>query len=85
MKLFYLPLLLVGTLFFANEYLDMRRSDLAFAELLSDNPFHYQANIDYYYVKGRPMRYVELGNDSLPLIVFIHGAPSSSAFWEDML
>ncbi len=84
-KRFYFLLLLAVGLGFIYEYTEMRRSDNAFMELLADNPFDYQASIDYYWVKGRRMRYVEIGNDSLPLIVFIHGAPSSSAFWEDML
>lgn len=63
----------------------MRRSDRALQTQLADNPYGYQASVNYYRVAGRRMRYVEIGNDSLPLIVFIHGAPSSSAFWEDLL
>lgn len=84
-KRFHFSILLAVALVFSYRFTEMRRSDNTFIQLLSNNPFHYQADIDYYWVKGRRMRYVEIGNDSLPLIVFIHGAPSSSAFWEDML
>lgn len=63
----------------------MRRDDQTFASLLAHNPLHYQATIDYYEVPERPMRFVEIGDDCLPLVVFIHGAPSSSAFWEELL
>jgi pimeloyl-ACP methyl ester carboxylesterase len=33
--------------------------------------------IKYYTVQGRRMRYLEIGDDSLPTVLFIHGAPSS--------
>ncbi|WP_020569126.1 alpha/beta fold hydrolase [Neolewinella persica] len=40
------------------------------------------------YLKGpsRKIRYVQLGEDpSKPMLVFVHGSPSSSAFWFNML
>ena len=40
------------------------------------------------YLKGpsRKMRYVQLGEDpTKPMLVFVHGSPSSSAFWFNML
>ena len=60
-------------------------SDEELIESLSDNSFGYRAKIGYYKQDSRPIRYVEIGNDDLPLIVFVHGAPSSSAFWLNYL
>lgn len=84
-KRFYFFALLAGLLVFFYDYAEMRRSDEGFTSILNDNPYGYEASIDYYRVQGRRMRFVEIGHDSLPLITFIHGAPSSSAFWEDLM
>ncbi len=65
--------------------LEARLDDAAFIHQLNDNPYGLRASIHRYEQSGRPMRYVEIGHDSLPLIVFIHGAPSSSAFWKTLL
>jgi len=36
--------------------------------------------------KDRKLRYLQIGNDSTkPLLTFIHGSPSSSAFWVKMM
>ncbi len=84
-KRFYLLLALAGFLLFAYHFLSMRLSDTSLRQALLENPFHFSPKIEYYYTKDRRIRYVEMGQDSLPLIVFIHGAPSSSRFWEGML
>lgn len=76
---------LIGFLFYAYHMLSMRLSDQSLREALSANPFHLEAQINYFHTKERRVRYVEIGQDSLPLIVFVHGAPSSSRFWESML
>ncbi|MCB9266051.1 MAG: alpha/beta hydrolase [Lewinellaceae bacterium] len=70
---------------YAYDFMEMRISTETFQHILSENPFGYQATFDYYEVDGRKVRYLEIGNDSLPLIVFIHGAPSSSSFWKGFL
>lgn len=84
-KRFYLSLALAGFFLFAYHFLSMRLSDTSLRQALLENPFHFTPKIDYYHTKDRRIRYVEMGQDSLPLIVFIHGAPSSSRFWEGML
>ena len=84
-KRFYFSIVLVGFFAFAYDFFEMRTSDHSFYNLLQKNPFRYQSNVQYYTEPQRSIRYVEVGNDSLPLIVFIHGAPSSSAFWKDFL
>ncbi|MCO6488460.1 MAG: alpha/beta hydrolase [Phaeodactylibacter sp.] len=70
---------------YAYDFMEMRISSDTFQHILSENPFGYQATFDYYEADGRKIRYLEIGNDSLPLIVFIHGAPSSSSFWKGFL
>lgn len=37
----------------------------------------YVPKIHYYQVDKRKMRYIEIGNDTLPLVIFVHGAPGS--------
>jgi pimeloyl-ACP methyl ester carboxylesterase len=84
-KRFYLSIVLIGFLMYAYNFLSMRLSDQSLRQALYENPFHLPGQIDYYHTKERRVRYVEIGRDSLPLIVFVHGAPSSSRFWEGML
>lgn len=44
------------------------------------------AEIGYLEGKDRKIRYVQVGADSAkPLLVFIHGSPSSTAFWVKMM
>lgn len=84
-KRFYLPIVLIVFLMYAYNFLSMRLSDQSLRNTVQKNPFHLKANINYYHTKDRRVRYIEVGQDSLPLIVFIHGAPSSSRFWDGML
>lgn len=81
----YLSLALVGFLFYAYDFLEFRLTDTTFVERLAENPYGYTATVERLEVEGHPLRYIEIGDDRLPLIVFIHGAPSSSAFWQTML
>lgn len=84
-KRFYLSLLLIGFFVFAFDFLEMRMSDETLLQHLNANPFGYKAKISYHKEDNAQIRYAEIGNDSLPLVVFVHGAPSSSAFWRDFL
>lgn len=84
-KRFYVLALLAALLAWVWSMMDMRLSAEAFQDALADNPYGYQADVCLMESDGRKLCYTEIGNDSLPLIVFIHGAPSSSAFWKDML
>jgi pimeloyl-ACP methyl ester carboxylesterase len=81
----YLSFALFGFLIYSYDFLELRLTDDTFIERLNDNPYGYTAEIHRTEVDGHPMRYIEIGDDNLPLIVFIHGAPSSSSFWETML
>lgn len=77
-KRFYVFLIIYIALY---NLLQLRMSDSTFAWQLSDAPFGYEPSFHRYQHEDRTMRYVEIGADSLPLIVLIHGSPSSSAIW----
>lgn len=47
--------------------------------------YHKDVEIDYYKVKGRKIRYMSLGNDSLPTVLLIHGAPSSMSVFNQLI
>lgn len=84
-KRFYLALALTAFLWGFYHLATMRFDDDAYVKRLNANPWQYQAQVFYYQHDDRPMRYLEIGDDEKPLVVFIHGAPSSSAFWKDLL
>lgn len=84
-KRFYISVAFAGLIALAYESLEFRLNDEALKQRLDSNPFGLKSNISYHQNRFRQVRYVEIGHDSLPLIVFCHGAPSSSAFWESLL
>jgi pimeloyl-ACP methyl ester carboxylesterase len=84
-KRFYFSLALLGFLVYSYKLLELRLSDKQLVEVLSNNPYGLTPKIDYLEKGYRKIRFVEIGQDSLPLIVFIHGAPSSSNFWESLM
>lgn len=81
----YLALFLIGFISFTHHYLQLRLNDSDLSTRLSVNALSLKAGVGYEQLHKRRLRYVEIGHDSLPLIVFIHGAPSSSAFWLGMM
>mgnify|MGYP006282488031 CR=1 FL=1 len=84
-KRFYFSLAFIGLLVFAYDFLGMRQNDFALRQHLQRNPFDYEVTIGVHKDSARKIRYAEIGDASKPLIVFIHGAPSSISFWETML
>ena len=84
-KRFYLSISFVGMFVYAYDFLELRSSDGALRTYISENAFHYEANVAYQGAESERVRYVEVGNDSLPLLVFVHGAPSSLSFWRTFL
>jgi len=84
-KTFYFSMALLGFLTWFYTAGEMRISDQRFARQLSHNDFQLEAEFFYQQTKERTLRYLEIGKDHLPLIVFIHGAPSSSGFWKNLL
>ncbi len=84
-KRYYALALFLGFYLYAYKFLEFRMTDVELTRELSRNAWNFQPEIRYREVLGRRLRLVEIGRDSLPLIVFIHGAPSSSSFWVDLL
>ena len=84
-KGFWILIILSGLVYWGHRSLELRLQDHAYNTVLQDNPFGYQAEFHYQSFKDRTLRYVEIGRTTGPLIVFIHGAPSSSLFWQEML
>jgi len=62
-------------LFLLREYITFRKSDreisLYFADAAIKPTFHFIS------VKGKKIHYAEIGADSLPLVVLVHGSPGS--------
>ena len=84
-KRFYLSISFVGVFIYAYDFLELRSSDGALRAYLNKNVFEYEARVAYQGEKDQRIRYVEIGSDSLPLLVFVHGAPSSLSFWRTFL
>lgn len=84
-KRFYFSIAFIGFLVFAYDFLEFRQTNIALKQELRQNPLHLEASIDFYQEPQRRIRYVEIGDDSKALIVFIHGAPSSISFWQTLL
>jgi pimeloyl-ACP methyl ester carboxylesterase len=85
LKRTYFSIAVLGVLGWTYHALGTRLDDGQLVRSLNTNPFGLEASVHYFEEEGRRMRYVEIGYDSLPLIVFVHGAPSSSSFWEELL
>lgn len=91
-KRFYFLLLLVPTLLFMG-YLAYRiepfirdQWDDATLTAAIANGKYGDAKFGYLEGPSRKIRYIQLGEDpAKPLLVFIHGSPSSSVFWFNML
>ncbi|MFZ4428181.1 MAG: alpha/beta fold hydrolase [Saprospiraceae bacterium] len=81
----YFSIAMLGLFGWLYHALGTRLDDGQLVRRLNSNPFGLEAAVHYFEEEGRRMRYVEIGYDSLPLIVFVHGAPSSSSFWEGLL
>jgi pimeloyl-ACP methyl ester carboxylesterase len=77
-------LFLVSGLMVADRFIQFRSTD---EEIIR----HYQSRnlaiqISYYQAEGQQMRYLSTGNDpAKPVILFIHGAPSSSNYYRHFL
>ncbi len=72
-------LLFICSCFLVDQYVQFRWSDKQFEQFFRSN--HIDGSIQYYEAGGRKIRYVKVGPDSLPVLLFIHGAPSSSSLF----
>lgn len=64
-----------------DHFVQFRMSDAEYASFFKKN--HLAGKIKYYNTHGRTMRYITIGNDSLPTLLFIHGSPASSSIYAD--
>jgi len=84
-KRFYMMLTFGAFIFFAYQVLELRLSDKTAYEVTKENGHGYKLKSTYYEVNGKKMRYLEIGNDTLPMILLLHGSPSSSMSWQTLL
>ncbi|MDQ2753567.1 MAG: alpha/beta hydrolase, partial [Bacteroidota bacterium] len=68
------------TCFVFDAFVQFRMSDKEWLNLFSSH--HINGQVRYLISEGRNIRYISAGNDTLPTIVFIHGAPSSSSIYK---
>ncbi len=62
-----------------DHYVQVRRSDNVLRRIFAER--NIDASIHYYYSHGRKLRYVAAGNDSLPVLLFLHGSPGSMSYY----
>lgn len=84
-KRIYFSFAFLLLMIYGYDFMEMRISTPTYEKILADNPLGLQAAFGTLETEDRNLRYLEIGKDSLPLIVFIHGAPSSSSFWRTFL
>src|SRR3954467_13140770 len=65
--------------FVFDHYVQFRKSDDELNKFFAER--HIPGKIGYYVTHGRRLRYVTIGNDSLPTLVFIHGSPASMSLY----
>jgi pimeloyl-ACP methyl ester carboxylesterase len=71
--------LLIIACFVFDHYVQFRKSDEELNKIFAENKI--PATIHYYSTHGRRLRYVSVGNDSLPSLLFLHGSPGSMSFY----
>lgn len=74
-----LMLLFIIACFVFDHYVQFRKSDKQLQKFFTDN--HIAGHIGYYTSHGRKLRYVSIGPDSLPTLLFIHGSPASMSLY----
>jgi pimeloyl-ACP methyl ester carboxylesterase len=72
-------ILFIIACFVFDHYVQFRKSDRELEKIFAEN--HIPASIHYYTAQGRKLRYVSVGNDSLPTLLFLHGSPGSMSYY----
>ena len=62
-----------------DHYKQFRKSDEELTEIFRAR--NIDATISYYETQGRTLRYVSVGNDSLPTLLLLHGSPGSMSYY----
>lgn len=65
--------------FVFDHYVQFRRDDEQLRKFFVENKI--PGKIGYYTSHGRKLRYVSIGNDTLPTLFFIHGSPASMSLY----
>lgn len=77
--LLVLILLFIIACFVFDHYVQFRKSDGELQRFFTENRI--RGRIGYYTTHGRKLRYVSIGNDSLPTLLLIHGSPASMSLY----
>ncbi len=78
-----LVILFIISCFVFDYYVQFRKSDKELREIFAERKI--DADIHYYSVNGRKIRYVSAGNDSLPTLLMLHGSPGSMSYYSGRL
>jgi len=70
--------IIIGCLVF-DHYVQFRRPDKVLKKIFAEQ--HINAGIHYYTSHGRRLRYVAAGDDTLPVLLFLHGSPGSISYY----
>src|ERR1700743_170176 len=62
-----------------DQQVQFRMNDAELTAFFSKNRIN--GRINYYTSHGRSLRYVSIGNDTLPTLLLIHGAPASLSYF----
>lgn len=71
-------LFIIACLIF-DHYVQFRKSDKELNRIFAERKI--DAHIDYYTTQDRTLRYVSVGNDSLPTLLMLHGSPGSMSYY----
>ncbi len=73
MRLIFLLIIVLGYILF--NFIDLQTSNEDLLDNLKTDSI--RTIVSKYFIEGIEMRYVDIGNEKNPLVVFIHGAPGS--------
>jgi hypothetical protein len=65
--------------FIFDYYVQFRKPDKELNQIFAEQNIN--ASIHYYSTQGRTLRYVAAGNDSLPVLLMLHGSPGSISYY----
>lgn len=71
--------LLVVAGFVIDHYVQFRKDDAELERIFAS--VHVPAKIGYYTARGRRLRYISAGGDSLATLLFLHGSPGSISYY----
>jgi pimeloyl-ACP methyl ester carboxylesterase len=76
-------IILLGTFIIAclvfDHYVQFRKSDEELSKIFAERKLN--AEIHYYETRGRKLRYISSGPDSLPVLLMLHGSPGSISYY----